>query len=322
MIEEVFADIFRMEIPLPGNPLKAINSYLVRNGSRSLIIDTGMNRPECREAMEACLRELAVDLERTDFFVTHMHSDHVGLVTQLERPSSKVYFNAPDAAAMRNPDPWSQMARFAGLNGFPEADLEAAIRRHPGYRFRSGVPRDFTLLKEKDTLRAGEYDFSCLETPGHTRGHTCLYEPRYKIFFSGDHILDSITPNISLWSEDLDPLDQFLNSLDKIDPYDIEHTFPGHRRPFGNPRRRISELKRHHEARNEEVISILHPGEKTAYEVAGEMTWEIDCRTWEEFPLPQKWFAGGEALAHLQYLQGKGRVRKEVRAGKFLYSLA
>jgi len=42
------------------------------------------------------------------------------------------------------------------------------------------------------------------------------------------------------------------------------------------------------------------------------MTWDLDCDSWEEFPRAQKWFATGEAIAHLRYLQRKGFiVRKD-----------
>jgi hypothetical protein len=46
MPDEVFPDIFRIPIPLPRNPLRAINTYLIRGRDRSLLVDTGMNRPE------------------------------------------------------------------------------------------------------------------------------------------------------------------------------------------------------------------------------------------------------------------------------------
>src|SRR5512137_1111777 len=97
MIDEVWPQIFRTEIPLPANPLRAINSYLIKGKDRFLMIDTGMNRPECLEAMNASLKELRADLEKTDFFVTHLHADHLGLISELARPSSRVYFNFPDA---------------------------------------------------------------------------------------------------------------------------------------------------------------------------------------------------------------------------------
>jgi hypothetical protein len=47
MAEEIFPNLFREEIPLPQNPLKAINSYVIKDAGRFLMIDTGMNRPEC-----------------------------------------------------------------------------------------------------------------------------------------------------------------------------------------------------------------------------------------------------------------------------------
>src|SRR5512147_136533 len=96
MREEVGAGIYRTEIPLPGNPLRAINSYLIRGEDRWLMIDTGMGRAECREAMMASLGELAVDLEKTDFFITHFHADHLGLVSELARSGSRVYLSRPE----------------------------------------------------------------------------------------------------------------------------------------------------------------------------------------------------------------------------------
>ena len=44
MIEEVLPNLYKMEIPLPRNPLKAVNSYVIKNNERNLMIDTGMGR--------------------------------------------------------------------------------------------------------------------------------------------------------------------------------------------------------------------------------------------------------------------------------------
>jgi glyoxylase-like metal-dependent hydrolase (beta-lactamase superfamily II) len=49
MINEIAANLFCIELPLPQNPLKSINCYVIKGKNRNLIIDTGMNRPECRE---------------------------------------------------------------------------------------------------------------------------------------------------------------------------------------------------------------------------------------------------------------------------------
>ncbi len=322
MIEEVFPSIFRMEIPLPGNPLKAINSYVIKDGDRNLMIDTGMNRPECLSAMQSSLRELAIDLNRTDFFITHIHADHMGLTSTLATPSSRIYFNRPDAAIFRDPGGWEKLAASAATNGFPEKELQDAISKHPGKRFHTQRELELTLVGEGDKINVGRYALACIETPGHTRGHMCLYEAAAKILFSGDHILDTITPNIALWAEAYNPLHHYLESLDKVNKFDVALVLPGHRRPFQNHRRRIAELKKHHDVRAQEVLSILKGGKQNAYQVASQMTWDIDCDRWEDFPAPQKWFAGGEALSHLQYLKEKGLVGSETRDGKIFYFLS
>ena len=38
------------------------------------------------------------------------------------------------------------------------------------------------------------------------------------------------------------------------------------------------------------------------------MTWDINAKSWDDFPLMQKWFATGEALAHLRFLEHKGFI--------------
>lgn len=112
MVEEVFSDIYRMEIPLPDNPLRAVNSYVIKGDGRYLIIDTGMNRAECRKAMDAGLNALAVDLSCADFFITHLHADHFGLVSDLAGESAKIYFNYPDARIVNDPNHWDEIIAF------------------------------------------------------------------------------------------------------------------------------------------------------------------------------------------------------------------
>ena len=89
MCEEVLPGLFRLKIPLPDSPLKYLNSYVIKGVDRSLIIDTGLNRKECLEAMQKGLSTLGVDLEAADIFVTHLHADHFGLVTKLATDSTR-----------------------------------------------------------------------------------------------------------------------------------------------------------------------------------------------------------------------------------------
>ena len=119
MAEEIFPNLFRAAIPLPQSPLKAINSYVIRGDGRFLMIDTGMNRPECRHAMEAYIEELGVDLARTDFFITHLHADHLGLVSELARDPAKTYLHRLDSEVIRDPHHWERMADAARPQRIP-----------------------------------------------------------------------------------------------------------------------------------------------------------------------------------------------------------
>jgi glyoxylase-like metal-dependent hydrolase (beta-lactamase superfamily II) len=311
MIEEILPDIYKLEIPLPGNPLKAINSYVIRDSARSLIIDTGLNRKECMDAMQSGLRELDVKLRDTDFFITHLHADHFALVSRLVTNTSRVYFNQPDAQRHARGGVWDEMVAAARVHGFPERELQSALRNHPGYRYGARLDMPLSMVHQGDTIEIGHYRFLCIETPGHTRGHMCLYEPNKRILFSGDHILGDITPNIQSWSDDWNPLREYLLSLDKVYELDVEVVLPGHRSILKNCRQRIRQLKRHHRKRAEEVLSILEKGGKNAFQVASQMSWDIICESWDLFPISQKWFATGEAIAHLIYLEEENLVYRE-----------
>lgn len=323
LVEEVLPHFYRVEVPLPGNPLKSVNSYMIKSGERNLIIDTGMNRHECIEAIMAAIKRLDVDLRRTDFFITHQHIDHIGLAGKLIAPSAKFYFNKPETELLHTQTltQWvNKVTVFAALYGFYAKgikELKGGIAREEQ---RRTVYPEFTILKEGDVLNTGEYSFRCIETPGHSTGHLCLYEAGHKILVSGDHILGDITPNISSRFDGGDPLREYLDSLNRVYPLDVKLCLPGHRSVITDFRRRINELKRHHEERAAEILKILDTGSKNAYQIASQMKWDMTYDTFEEFPVFPKWFAFSEALSHLQYLEGSGKVKRIMLPDKrFVY---
>jgi len=322
MVEEILPNLYKIEIPLPGSPLKALNSYLIKSQGRFLVIDTGMNREECMREMSSNLERLDVDLKKTDFFITHIHTDHLGLVANLATETSTVYFNRQEASITNSHSPWWQelMALYHS-NGFPEDELKKALESHPGYRYHLKSHVDFCILKEGDTIEIGDYCFRCIETPGHSPGHMCLYEASKKLLVSGDHILFDITPNISLWSKENNPIKEYLASLDKVYALEVNLVLPGHRSISTEHRKRITELKHHHQTRVNEILSVLEDGEKNAFQIASLISWDVDYSSWELFPSFQKWFAVGETLSHLKYLEEDGLVQKKMKENKIVFSL-
>ena len=321
MCKEILPNLFQLKIPLPESPLKYLNSYVIRDVHRSMIIDTGLNRKECLEAMMAGLHKVGIDLEKTDLFITHLHADHFGLVAKLATDSSRVYFSRPEKELMESWEGFDAMIAYAGKNGFPENDLRLALDKHPGAKYGSDWIPEMKLLDDADEINVGDYHFKCVATPGHTMGHICLYEPDKKILVAGDHILIDITPNIQCWSDTQNPLKHYLASLDKVTGMQVDLTLPGHRRLIRNHDARISELKQHHAHRLNEVLAILEGASLNAFQVASRMTWDIKAESWDQFPVAQRWFATGEAISHLRYLEEEGSLVRTNNDKIKLYSI-
>ncbi len=322
MIETIRENIHRIEVPLPGSPLKALNAYCITGGDRHLLIDTGFNRPECREALDAGLRELGVNKDRLDICLTHLHADHSGLAAGLAGPQTVIWCSAGDGAAINayalEKDHHTRLARRMLPHGFSTRQLDDLVGAHPGIRF-SPQALDFTVVKDGDELRYGGYVLRVIRVPGHTPDQIVLYEAARKLLFAGDHILGNISPNITRWPGVPDSLGNYLGSLSAVSRLDVELTLPGHRSLIKDTQGRIKELMQHHERRLDEVLSILAKGPLNAYTVASRMTWAMRYSSWEDFPTPQKWFATGEALSHLDRLVTLNEVEEQTQDGLALF---
>ena len=323
MTQQLFhkPDIYQIQVDLPKNPLKYLNSYVVKGKTRNLIIDTGFNFPECHESLWQGLSELDVDLTKTDVFLTHLHSDHTGLVGDLEKAGCTVYMGDIDYNYIQmsaDGKIWHITEKRYQDEGMPAESIERQLSNQAV----KGRPDKFTatLVHDGDILHFADLNFHVIHTPGHTKGLCCLYLPEQQIFFSSDHVLFDITPNITVWYNLKHALKVYLDSLDKVRNLPVKLALPGHRKGDTSIATRIDEIKHHHQVRLAEVMKIVtdNPG-LTAYEIASHMTWSMRGKSWEEFPPTQKWFAMGEGLSHIEYLLDEGKLRRCEENGKIAY---
>ena len=324
MTSQITDYLYTIGVPLPDNPLKNLNVYLLR-GERNLLIDTGFHLPACREALEAGLRELGADMDRTDIFLTHLHSDHTGLAPDIAGKTTRIYIGEHDLSHMpgsKSTFSWADSDDRFAAEGFPRELLAVLTERNPAQGL-SPVPYDsYIPVADGTHFRYGGRDFTALHTPGHTPGHMILLEEATGVCILGDHVLFDITPNVTRWVGYADSLGDYLLSLRRVRELPVTLPLPAHRSVHTNFRDRCDALVAHHRRRCREVLSILADGEaKTAWDIAAGMTWKIRARNWAEFPTPQKWFAVGEAMAHLDHLIALGLVAREKPGAFYTYRL-
>lgn len=316
-------DVYVIKVPLPGNPLRELNSYLILSGGEALIIDTGFKHPTSKEALMGALEELHIDRQNLKIFLTHLHTDHIGLTDEVAGENTTIYMSGEDYGRYReslDPAHWKESDALFLQEGFSKEGLEQIVTTNPARKYMPDRIFTAQTVSDGDMFYVGNTKAVCVQTNGHTPGHFCLYLPKEEIMFAGDHILYDITPNITAWMGVEDSLGDYLRNLDKIREYPMQMALPGHREVSKPVEERIAEIKRHHQIRLDGTIQIIreHPG-SNADEIAAGLKWSMRGKSWEEFPMEQKWFAVGETIAHLDYLRHENVVKKEMQDGIYRY---
>ncbi len=205
------------------------------------------------------------------------------------------------------------MQAWLRQHGAPEAELErlgdGAMTRPVT---RAALPD--VVLRGGEELAADGRRFRVIFTPGHSPGHVCLYSEAEEILIAGDHVLPTITPNVSLHPDGAEnPLGEYLESLRAVAELRVRLVLPAHEYTFGDLPRRVREILEHHAERNRQIIGTIKDRPRTAYEVASLIPWNLG--PWETFTAWTRRMALMETLAHLRYLESTGQVRSAAENG-------
>lgn len=298
---ELLPGLWRIALPLPFE-LSRINVFLVTLPDGLMLVDCGIAGRTSHDALLQGLNQIGVEPQAiTKILLTHFHPDHIGLAPVIHRyAAAPVFMHHADIARLRKIAEHGWMHGLLEEAGVPES-LQQAIRK-------GSTNPDFNLvdLPEVTPLQGGEIidtalgPLEVISTPGHAPGHICLYFRDSKTLLSGDHILPTISPNIT-WSAESDALGDYLDSLQKIAAYDVTLVVPSHGEPFADMQGRIHQLTQHHIERCEEITAALDAGSVTAHQLVQAL--------WTRKLAPiHHWFALFEVLAHLEFMQRRGRI--------------
>ena len=297
----------RVQIPLPIPALKIINAYLLEGERGWSLVDSGIHTPDAEKALRDALAAEGIamrDLRRV--FITHLHPDHLGMAGMLEEAGVEVIMHRPEIA----------MARYLWDKGYD------ALARVDAFFLKHGMPPDvdqqmreawiqmgtrvdgFQLVPIDDGALAdmGGRPMRVHWTPGHTDHHAVLVDEREEVLFSGDHVLPRITSNVGLYPYTRDdPLGDFLAALRAVRDLRVTRVLPAHGEPFDDLTGRVDEILAHHDARLDAVLAALGDRARDAYGVARDLFPKLRSAHEERFAL-------AETLAHLRYLERRGRT--------------
>lgn len=219
-------------------------------------------------------------------------------------------------------EPQEKMNMLLVSHGVPSGMVDAlASASMPALEFVVTSLPDHVLYGG-EFVHTGKFDLEVIWTPGHSPGHICLYEAHNQLLFSGDHVLPTISPNISyhILSGD-NPLGDYIYALSKLGNLPVKQVHPGHESSFNDLQGRVRMILDHHHRREKEIVETMDHRTHNCYEIASKLTWNMHGLTWNQFPSLQKRFAITETIAHVEHLRWNGKIHKTFTNGCFRYNL-
>ncbi len=283
-VEPCAPGVTRIAVPVPfpqaGGP---VNVYLVEeDGGGVMMFDAGIGSREGIAALEEGFARARRRFDEvTRIVLSHGHVDHYGAaMAVMERAgrSIPVFVHPADMGKVEERGrAWRELFPLYAAHlvklGVPADALEEIGRElGGGFTLARRIP-EVTPLAPGEVLRVGQLALEVLHMPGHTPGLVCLHDRARRILFSGDHLLEKISPNpvIELGPEGEEgffrPLRAYLASLSAVRALELDVVLPGHGAPFGEHRRVIDGLLQFGDRRRERIREALDAGPLTAFEV-------------------------------------------------------
>jgi glyoxylase-like metal-dependent hydrolase (beta-lactamase superfamily II) len=323
---DVAPGVHRIPLPLHHDSLRAINVYVVTGTGGPKVIDSGWSIPQSRSALEAGLRELDYSpADITGFFITHIHRDHFTQAVQLRREyGMPIWLGAGERQSLEALQRPGRMALDAQLKGLAELDA-APLRARLAAAIEPPSPQDQWELPDHwltdgTELAAPDGVLRAVATPGHTQGHVVFHDAGNSRWFTGDHILPTITPSIGFEQVlPANPLADFLASLALVLTEPDGALLPAHGLPSESTHARATELLGHHDSRLDTTEAALDHAGPTVSSIAAALTWTRREKSVAELDPFNQMLAIYETSAHLKVLQAQNRVTSRHQGGLLHY---
>jgi glyoxylase-like metal-dependent hydrolase (beta-lactamase superfamily II) len=149
-----------------------------------------------------------------------------------------------------------------------------------------------------ERLSVGDVELIAIHTPGHASNCVCYLMDSERLLFTGDHVLEGVSPVI------LPPdgnMAAYMHSLQKLHAYDFERIAPGHGGVMGDGKQVLNSLRTHRLMREEKVMRSLH-------RLTGATLDALTPVVYDDVPVDRHRWARLTLEAHLIKLAGEGRA--------------
>jgi glyoxylase-like metal-dependent hydrolase (beta-lactamase superfamily II) len=303
-----------LRMPLPF-ALNHINLWLLRDEGGWVIADTGVDTKTSRDLWRKVFASSMGGQPATHVIATHLHPDHVGcadwLVTEFDVDlwmTREEYLLCRMLIGDTGKEAPREGLRFYRAAGFSDEQI-AHYRENFGMygKFVRSMPQAFKRMRDGDRLQFAGYEWEVIVGRGHSPEHACLYDAQRNILISGDQVLPTISPNISVWPTEpqADPLKEFFESIDALEeklPDDVL-VLPAHGKPFRGAHVRLEELRKEH-ADKLDALLTNNVKPRRVVDVFGDLFGAAINNS-------NRIMATGEAIAHLHYLVNTGDMVAE-----------
>ena len=156
-------------------------------------------------------------------------------------------------------------------------------------------------INDGDIINIEDIEIMAIETPGHASNHVCFFSKNHKALFSGDHLMNGSSVLINPPDGDMQ---NYINSLKKIESLEMKYIAPAHGAIFDNPYETIKQTLLHRLSREARIIKSLKNNPKSNLS-------NLVKYVYDDVDQSIHFIAERSLLAHLVKLEKEGIVNNE-----------
>jgi glyoxylase-like metal-dependent hydrolase (beta-lactamase superfamily II) len=241
-------------------PATHTNCYIV-GGDEVIVIDPASPYDEEQVLLDRILERRNV----REIWLTHLHSDHIGGANQLRQKRGLRIAAHPITAR--------------ALQGIVKVD------------------RTFAENERVELEGTPGWDLHVLHTPGHARGHVCVFETRSGSLITGDLMA-------GLGTVVIDPpeghMATYFDSLRRMQALPVTALFPAHGPVMANAKVKIQQYLDHRMEREKNILAAWQRGSREPSAIVREVYLDV--------PAAMHGLAERSVIAHLEKLREEGQL--------------